>query len=118
MNEPKLTEDLVRAILGFPKYAVEYLGSLIVAILTDVNLSTLGAIAVLVGIVKRSVSAGLLALFTGHFIGRSIGMLADSIVAGFRGHAMHTNRPPMQNVQPYVAEPAGVPPARITVREE
>jgi hypothetical protein len=108
MNEPKLTEDLV-----------EYLGSLVVALLTDINLSTLGMIAILVGVVKRSVPAGLLALFTGHFIGRTVGMLADSIVAGFRGHAMHTNPPQLRAVEPQPEAPhfQGAP-ARITVREE
>lgn len=95
MNEqqPGIGEALVRAFVEFLPYALTYTVGLIVAILTDLHITTLAITGVLLGAYEGSILFGLAAFFVLYSISRVVGNVAESIGYGLRYHANATAQP-------------------------
>lgn len=76
-EESKLSHDLVDAIVGFPKYMVEYVGGLFYAILTDIFITTLTIGAIAAGFATTWIS-GLTIFFIIYAIARVVGNHASA----------------------------------------
>jgi hypothetical protein len=85
MNNESLKASLTRAIVGLPKYLVEYFGGLVVAMFTIIDLTTLTIFAVAVGFVT-SVGVGVASFFGLYLIMRVISSIADAIGIGLKRH--------------------------------
>jgi hypothetical protein len=80
-EEIPLGESLIRAFVGFPKYIIQWIGGLIVAILTDLHITTLAVTAVAVGFAS-SLSVGIATFFVIYSLSRIIAIIADGYVIG------------------------------------
>jgi hypothetical protein len=80
-------ENLVRSVVGFPKYIVEWTVGLIVAILTDLHITTLAITAALGGVYYHNALLGLLLFFVLYSASRVAGVIANSIGFGLQGVA-------------------------------
>jgi hypothetical protein len=89
MNEqqPGIGEAFVRACVQFPAYALTYTVGLVVAILTDLHITTLAIAGALLGVYQGSILFGLVAFFILYSISRVVGNVAESIGYGLRYHA-------------------------------
>jgi hypothetical protein len=115
MNNESLKTSLTRAIVGLPKYLVEYFGGLVVAMFTIIDLTTLTIFAVAVGFVT-SVGVGIASFFGLYLIMRVISSIADAIGIGLKRHGEMTappkppppyKTPPPQTSIPYKED--GIP---------
>jgi hypothetical protein len=81
MNEqqPGIGEALVRACVGFLPYALTYTVGLIVAILTDLHITTLAITGALLGVYTGSILFGVLAFFVLYTASRIMGNVAEAI---------------------------------------
>jgi small-conductance mechanosensitive channel len=89
MSEEKsgAAEALVRALVRFPKYILEWTVGLIVAILSDLHITTLTVTGVAVGFAASSVLVGVAAFFVVYTLSRIISNVADGVVFGTRNVA-------------------------------
>lgn len=92
MNNESLKTSLTRAVVGLPKYLVEYFGGLVVATFTIIDLTTLTIFAVAVGFVT-SVGVGVASFFGLYLIMRVISSIADAIGIGLKRHGEMTAPP-------------------------
>lgn len=91
MNEQQgIGEAFVRACVGFLPYALTYTVGLVVAILTDLHITTLAITAVLAGFYTGSILFGVLAFFLLYSASRVVGNIAEAIGFGLRNHAAVT----------------------------
>lgn len=72
-------ENLVRSIVGFPKYALEYTIGLIIAILTDLHITTLAITAVIGGFVFGSVLGAIFLFFIVYTLSRVASNTANAV---------------------------------------
>lgn len=83
-----LSDQLVRALVGFPKYLIEFVGGLIVAILTDLDLTILTIFAVAVGFLVHGIWLAVALFFGLYAVLRTVGSLGDGLrdiaSAGYR----------------------------------
>jgi hypothetical protein len=96
-----LKTALIKAIVGLPKYLVEYFGGLVVAMFTIIDLTTLTIFAVAVGFVT-SVGVGVASFFGLYLIMRVISSIADAIGIGLKRHGEMTAP---ESGQPYKTSP-------------
>jgi len=73
-------ENLVRSVVGFPKYIVEWTVGLIVAILTYLHITTLAITAAVGGVYYHNALLGLFLFFILYSASRVAGVIANSIV--------------------------------------
>lgn len=83
-QQPSAAEELVRALVGFPKYAAGWVLGLITAILTDLNITTIAVTGVAVGLATSSVLTGLAVFFVVYSLLRGVNLLSSSIGFGFQ----------------------------------
>lgn len=74
-----LGEQLVRAIIHFPKYLIEFVGGFILSILTDLDLTILTLFGVAVGFLTQSVWWALVLFFGLYVTLRAVGGISDAI---------------------------------------
>lgn len=74
-----MSEDLVRTIVGFPKYIWGWTLGLIVAILSDLHITTLAVTGVFAGIYGESVILGILVFFVTYSISRVLALTSNAV---------------------------------------
>jgi hypothetical protein len=86
---PALTpfKELWDSLVYFPGYLIGWTVGLIVAILTDLHVTTLAIAGVAVGIATDSISNGFAAFFVLYVFSRVISNLADAIGYGLNNNA-------------------------------
>lgn len=82
-KQPSLAENFVLAVVGFPKFAIEWVVGLLIAIMTDLHIAALAVTGVLVGLAVGSVLVGLAAFFVAYSFSRIISYVANAIGTGF-----------------------------------
>ena len=87
-----VTEELIRAIVGFPRYAYEWTVGLLVAILSDLHITALAVTGVIGGLVFHSILVGVFVFFATYAFSRVIGNLANAIGFGLNNNATATGR--------------------------
>lgn len=92
MEQPSLWEDLVRAIVGFPKYILGWTVGLIIAALTDLHITALAVTATLAGVFGGSILLGVLVFFAIYSISRVANLTANAIGFGAREIAGATSQ--------------------------
>lgn len=85
---PTLTpfKELINALLSFPAYFVGWTVGLLVAILTDLHVTTLAIAGVAIGVATSSFSTGIAAFFVLYVLSRIVANLADAV-----GHGLNNN---------------------------
>lgn len=83
-EEQSLGEELIRALVGFPKYAIQWVGGLVVAVLTDLHMTAITVTAVLLGVAIGSVIWGVTGFFLIYSLSRVVGNLANSVGFGLQ----------------------------------
>lgn len=83
-EQPSLWEDLVRAIVGFPKYIFGWTVGLVIAVLTDLHITALAVTAALAGVYGTSVLLGVLVFFAIYSLSRVANLTANAIGFGAR----------------------------------
>jgi hypothetical protein len=86
-EQPSITELVVRALVRFPKYLLEWTVGLLIAVLTDLHITTLAVTAVVVGFAASSVLIGVAAFFAAYTLSRIASNVADGVVFGSRSVA-------------------------------
>lgn len=96
---PSTGEVFVRTLVRFPKYIVEWTVGLIIAILSDLHITTLAVTGVAVGFAASSVLIGVAAFFVFYTLSRISSNVADGIVFGTRaiGAAVQQHAAVMQD---------------------
>lgn len=83
MSEQSATEQLVGTIIAFPKYAFGWVVGLVIAVLSDLHITTLAITGVLGGFVFGSALIGVFLFFVAYTISRVLSNIADgSVYAG------------------------------------
>jgi hypothetical protein len=101
-------EELIRALVGFPKFAIGWVVGLIVAIITDLHIATLAVTGILAGFVFHSALVGVFAFFVAYSASRIVSYIANAI-------GMGTNRLADATYQGLTAPPHTVDPASPVV---
>jgi hypothetical protein len=101
MKQTSLGEDLVRALVGLPKFLIEYFVGLVHVILTDYYIFTFLLAAVLFGVARESVLEGFLAFFVIYSLFRVLTAGLSQIAESIAYHARVTN-PPQPEIPPTV----------------
>jgi fucose 4-O-acetylase-like acetyltransferase len=78
--------EFLDALLQFPAYFVGWTVGLIVAILTDLHVTTLAVAGVATGVAAESLTIGVAAFFVLYVISRIVANLADAV-----GHGLNNN---------------------------
>jgi predicted MFS family arabinose efflux permease len=86
-DTPSAAELFVRALVQFPKYLVEWTVGLLIAILTDLHITTLAVTGVAVGFAASSVLIGVATFFVVYTLSRILSNVADGIAFGSRSIA-------------------------------
>jgi len=81
-TQPSAWEHLVRSLIGFPKYILEWTLGLIVAVLTDLHITTLAVTGAISGLYFGDVTLGFLLFFFLYTASRVASMVANSIGIG------------------------------------
>jgi len=92
MQESNLGEDLVRALVGLPKYVIQYVGGLIVGVLTDFFLTGLAISSVLAALLLSSVLVGFATFFLIYTVLKPFIYLNDAVGFGLQGLARAAER--------------------------
>lgn len=88
--EPSLAENLVKALVGFPKYIVEWFVGLLIVTLNDLHITTLAVTGVAVGFASGSVLIGIAAFFVAYTASRTFAIIGDGVAVGARSQASAT----------------------------
>ncbi len=91
-QQPTMWEDLVRSIVGLPKYVLGWTGGLVIAILSDLHMTTLAVTGVVAGFALDSWLWGVVAFFALYSLSRVVSTLANAIGFGAQGIAQATAR--------------------------
>jgi len=81
-----MMNKLGTTIVGFPKYIFEWTVGLIIAILSDLHITTLVVTGVAVGFAASSVLIGVATFFVAYSISRIVAHIAEGFVHGFVQH--------------------------------
>jgi hypothetical protein len=81
---PSAWEVLIRAVVGFPKYILEWVIGLVVAILTDLHITTLAVTAILAGFYFSNPLLGVLIFFAIYSISRVASLTSNAVGFGAR----------------------------------
>lgn len=87
MPYPSPLRQLFQAIIGFPAYLFGWTIGLLVAVLTDLHITTLAISGVLVGFARESVIDGFAAFFILYVLSRIFSNVADAIGVGLNNNA-------------------------------
>lgn len=79
-----LFESLKNSVRGFPRYIVQWVGGLVVVVLTDLHMTALAVTGLTVGWATKSPRWGVAAFFVAYTASRVIGNLADAVGHGLR----------------------------------
>lgn len=84
-------ENLVRTIIGFPKYLLEWTIGLVIAVLSDLHITTLALTGIVSGLALSSVLWGVVVFFGLYSLSRVVALLSNAVGFGFQGLARATS---------------------------
>lgn len=103
-SQPSVWETLVRSIVRFPAYALDWIVGLITVILSDLHVTTLAVTGVVVGLWGGSLLVGLVAFFVLYAVSRIVSNVANSIGFGL-GNLAQANHGIAQSVHVVFGQP-------------
>lgn len=111
-EQPSLGENFVQTVVNFPKYAIEWVVGLIIAILSDLHITTLAVAGAFIGLVANSPEVGLAGFFVLYSLSRVVAFIGQGVAeAGIRvSNATFSALTPRQPVE-QVTQVLEVPPS-------
>lgn len=107
---PSIAEELVQSVIGFPKFAIEWVIGLIIAILTDLHIASLAVTGLVAGFVFHSVLTGVFVFFLAYSISRIVSYVANAIGTGLGRLADATYKGAVYQPQPPIITVEEAPP--------